>query len=423
MTILTSKYDLIVAGGGLSGTAAAIAASRGGASVLLIEQGGALGGAAINCLVNPFMPYWTNVGEGDKKHRFDLSRGIFEEITDGLKKLGAIKGITFHEEYLKFLLDRMTAEAGVKVLFHASLDSAEVTGRKITSVTAATKAGKLRFEADYFIDATGDADLSNLSGCSVRLGREKDNLCQPMTLCFRAANVDKEKYHLNSSAVNALYKEYQKNGKIKNPREDILIFDTLVDGVLHFNSTRIVRHNPVDPFDVSRAEAEAREQVYELFSFMKENAPGFENAQLLYSASAIGVRESRMVDGLHILNEAELKDCVKFPDSIAAGNYDIDIHNPEGSGTSHYYFPEGVYYTIPYSCLVPLGKDNLLTAGRCVSATHEAQASIRIMPICCCLGEAAGTAAAVAVKNHRSFPENDISEIQRILRSNGAFIG
>ena len=163
--------------------------------------------------------------------------------------------------------------------------------------------------------------------------------------------------------------------------------------------------------------------MFELFRFMKENIPGFENSEIAFSAPSIGVRESRMIDGLHVLTAEELKDCTIFPDAIAAGNYDIDIHNPEGSGTSHYYFPAGSYYTIPYRSLVPQGTDNLLVAGRCLSATHEAQASIRIMPICASTGEAAGVGAAVSHKSGTAVSEADIAEIQRILRKNGAFIG
>ena len=135
------------------------------------------------------------------------------------------------------------------------------------------------------------------------------------------------------------------------------------------------------------------------------------------------MRESRKIEGEYILTGNDLVSFVKFEDSIAAGNYDIDIHNPEGSGTSHYYFKDGEYYTIPHRCLVPKNSVNLLVAGRCVSATHEAQASIRIMPIVCCLGEAAGTAAAVAHKSGTGVKDANVSEIQTVLRANGAFIG
>ena len=130
-----------------------------------------------------------------------------------------------------------------------------------------------------------------------------------------------------------------------------------------------------------------------------------------------------MIDGEYVLSAEEMKDCVKYPDRIAAGNYDIDIHNPEGSGTSHYFFPQGQYYTIPYRSLIPKNAENLLVAGRCISATHEAQASIRILPIVCTLGEAAGTAAALALKANCNVKDVDISTLQKTLTDAGAFIG
>lgn len=224
------------------------------------------------------------------------------------------------------------------------------------------------------------------------------------------------------SKAQQLYKQYRQEGKIKNPREDLLLFETMQDGVIHVNSTRIVKRNPVDAWDRTRAEIEAREQVFELFSFLKENAEGFENSRLLSTAMEIGVRESRMIHGLYTLTAEDLKACTHFEDSIALGNYDIDIHNPSGTGTSHYLFPEGQYYTIPYRCLVPLNMRNLLVAGRCISVTHEAQASIRIMPIVCCLGQAAGVAAAVAVNEKADVRQIDVPKVQALLKKAGAVI-
>ena len=419
------SYNLIVVGGGFAGVAAAISAGRAGLSVLLIEKANCLGGAATNCLVNPFMPNHTPVEVNGEKTDIHLSQGLYKEI---LEELGHFKAATsgwapaFHEEYLKIVLNRMVLEAKVEILYHSYLSDVKKSGERIESVTVVNKSGKQEFFADTFIDATGDADLAVLSGCPHRLGREADGLCQPMTLCFRVGGVDLEKFKATRSTINSLYQEFQASGKIKNPRENVLIFHTLLDGVLHFNSTRIVKLNPVDAFDLTRAEIMAREQVLELFNFMKENIDGFQNSQLLITAAEIGVRESRMIDGDYILTGKDLVDCVKFDDTIAAGNYDIDIHNPEGSGTSHYYFPSGQYYTIPYRSLIPAGTDNLLVAGRCISADHEAQASIRIMPIVCTLGEAAGSAAALAVKAGGAVRKVNITELQNNLVKNGAFI-
>lgn len=194
----------------------------------------------------------------------------------------------------------------------------------------------------------------------------------------------------------------------------------MAQGVIHFNSTRIVKRNPTDPFDVSIAEAEARKQAYELFDFIKENSTYFENARLVSTAASIGVRESRMIDGEYLLNEDDILSCCDFPDSIACGNYCIDIHSPDGTGTTIKHIPEGKCYHIPYRCLIPKGSRNLIVAGRTISTTHVAQSAYRIMPIVCCIGEGAGTAAAVAIKDGCEVRSADIGKIHAILDKNGA---
>lgn len=160
----------------------------------------------------------------------------------------------------------------------------------------------------------------------------------------------------------------------------------------------------------------AREQVFELYRFLKNNIEGFERARVLSTAIQIGIRESRKIDGEYTLTAADLKALARFPDAIAAANYDMDIHNLEGSGTSHYFFGDGQWYEIPYRCLIPRHMDNLLAAGRCISSTHEAQASYRVMPYCAKLGQAAGTAIAVAVRNHTDVRNVDVKQVQVVKR-------
>lgn len=421
---MKTVYDIIVVGGGFSGVAAAITAARAGLLVLLVEKSNALGGAASVNLVNPFMPNGTRVDKNGEKEFFQLSQGVFDEIKNRLRDLGAIDqgGFVFHEEYLKLVLNRMVLEAGVEPLFQTRLVAVSRDGNRIDGVSLANKAGVEEFKANYYIDSTGDGDLAYLAGLPYQLGRDGDGYCQPMTLCFRLGNVDLDAYKESRKKINSLYHEWQEAGKIKNLRENVLIFHNLSHGVLHFNSTRIVKLNPVDPFDVTRAEIEAREQVFELYEFLKQNIDGFQNADILSTASEIGVRESRKFVGEYVLTEEDLKSCKVFEDSIALGNYDIDIHSPTGSGTSHYYFPEGQYYTIPYRVLIPKDMSNLLLAGRCVSTTHEAQASIRIMPIVACLGQAAGQAVAIANEAQLAVKDISIEALQESLKSQGVVL-
>lgn len=413
------KYDLAVIGGGFAGVAAALAAARGGANVLIVEKSNCLGGAAVNCLVNPFMSYWTEMDGA----RVDLSAGIFKEIHSRLEKRNAMSGEAFLEEELKYILNEMVLEANIDLLFHAYIFKAEKYEEHITSITVATISGEMKIEADYFIDATGDAQLAYLADYPTVLGREPDRLCQPMTLCFRLGNVDVERFYKSREKLRIEHQRSLEAGMLINPRENILVFKTPIKNVLHFNTTRVVKKNPTSPEEVTEAEILARRQVYEIYEFMKKHADGLEDSFLMMTAAEIGVRESRMIVGEYVLTEQDCKNCVKFEDAITACNYDIDIHNPEGAGTSHYYFPAGAYYTIPYRSLIPKGAENLLVVGRCISSDHGAQASYRIMPVVCCIGEAAGSAIGLLMKNKASVQKINVSELQSVLTKNGAYIG
>ena len=420
------KYDLIVVGGGFAGFGAAVAAAREGVKTLLIERTNALSGAANTGLVMPFMPYRSTIGHDDEGKPIyrNLSEGILKEIVDKLREAGRTNenGTRFDNEYLKLLMNRMAVEAGVELLFNATVCGAVREGNRIKSVTVVGRGQTLELEADYFIDATGDANLISMTGFPFRVGREGDNLCQPMTLCFRLAGVDVEEFFkIYRKEMQERYLEWQKAGKIRNPRENILPFHTLIDGVLHLNTTRVIKLDPTDMFDVTKAEIEAREQVFEMLEFFK-TFDCCKNAQVVSSACEIGTRESRMIEGEYVLTGKDLLALCRFDDSIALGNYDIDIHNPEGSGTSHHYFGQGEFYEIPYRSLIPKNSENLLVAGRCVSCDHEAQASIRIMPIVCTLGQAAGSAIAVAKQQNCGVKEIEIEKLQKILVDNGAAI-
>ena len=420
-------YDIIVCGGGFAGVSAAIAAGRKGAKVLLIDANNCLGGAAGESLVNPFMPYHTRK-DGEL---LLLSDGLFTEICEELKKLTcAFNGTeylpdgkvskTFNEEYLKIVLQRMALGAGVKLLFHTQVIGVKKEGRRITAVTVSNKSGIYDIGCSVVIDATGDADVAALAGNETVLGRETDHLCQTMTLCFRVSNIDIPRFDADRANMQAKYKKFREEGKIKNVREDVLVFRTTSDNILHFNSTRVVKYDPTNAEDVTEAELIAREQVAELFDFLKKNVDGCQNAVLVSTAMRIGVRESRMIRGDYVLTQDDLLECRVPDDTVSVCNYDIDIHNPEGSGTSHYYFPEGKYYGIPYRCLIAKDFRNLLAAGRCISSTHEAQASYRIMPTCCTLGQAAGVAASMAIGRDGDVRNIDYKLLRDTLRNDGA---
>lgn len=413
--MMNTHYDLIVLGGGITGACAAIAAGRQNLRVLLIEKGGCLGGAMVNMYVNPFMRYFT----GPFYNMKIINKGIFLELLQELKDMGGMASYnTFNEEYLKILLDRKTKDAGVSILYHAHFTDVSKNGDTLTEIAAETRMGRYSFTADAFIDASGDAMLAFKAECPFKVGREQDNACQPMTLCFRMGGVNIKKFRLHISKVQKLYREFQACGKIKNPRENILHFIHASDGVLHLNSTRVIGKSPLEPFDLSAAEAEAREQMFELFNFLKDYAPGCKKATLLSSAPEIGVRESRMIDGQYTITADDLLSCKEFKDSIAVGCYSVDIHSPDGSGTVIKKIPAGKYYHIPFSALLPQNVDNLLVAGRCISSTHEAQSAYRVLPIVANIGEAAGLAVALAKQTGVPLAEIPIQKLHTMLEQN-----
>ena len=421
-----NKFDLIVAGGGLSGVAAAVAAAREGLHVLIVEKNSNLGGAASNCLINPFMKYSLQKKDARGEVFYEqLNCGIFKEVVDRLRRAGALNesnmfNVAFNIEYMKMILEDLCEENGVDLLYQTTVTGADVRDGVVRSVRVFNKNGFSDLYAEYFLDCTGDGDLSVMAGAPFRLGREEDHLCQPMTLCFWVSNVDMEQFAKDRPLINGRYKEWQEQGKIKNPRENVLIFRHVAPGILHFNTTRVINRNPVDAFDLTAAQREARKQVFEMYGFLKENFPSFKDAVLLMSAPEIGVRESRMIDGDYVFCLDDILNYRKFEDSVACGCYEVDIHNPSGTGTHLIYLKKDNYYTIPLRCLLPRGMENLMVAGRCISSTHEAQSAYRILPIVCNIGEGAGCAVAIAHADKVRPRDISVEKLHAMLRKYGA---
>lgn len=408
---MDEMYDLIVAGGGVAGVAAAVSAAREGLRVLLAEQTGVTGGAMTNALVYPFMRYTL------RKSGRVLAAGLFAEMQERWKAYRDASWETY-----KLVFDDLLSEAGAEVLFHAQLFDVTAKDRQVTEISVATCAGKRSLRARMFIDATGDGELFYLAGCDCQLGRQEDGFCQPMTTCFRLGNVDIARFQAERPMLEERYRARQAEGKITNPRENILVFFGLGEGIVHFNTTRVIRHDPTDPAALSRAEMIARRQVWEMVKFLREESEAFSHCTLLSLANRIGVRESRKLKGVHILTAEELERGVYFPDTVALGNYGVDIHNPTGTGTTVHYLSDEAYYSIPYRSLLPKEYDNLLVAGRCLSATHEAQSAVRIMPTCVCMGQAAGIAAAVAAETGTALSGVDTDAVRRRLTERGAVL-
>jgi glycine/D-amino acid oxidase-like deaminating enzyme len=411
---LRAEHDVLVVGGGNAGCAAALAAARCGAKTLLVERYGFLGGTATASMVGPWMTFHS----GDDR----IVGGIAEEIVERLTERGASPGhirdasdyvatITpFDPEVHKALLFEMMREAGVELLLHAwFLDALTADAGRVSGARVATVAGPLELHGRITIDATADAHVAASAGVEVQQGDERGRV-QPASLMFRLSHVDlaetaayvsahpdqirtslapAERTAGALSAVAGLYELWQaaqERGDVHVPRE------------VTVNMTRVVGIDPLDPEDLTRAEVEARAQVTELVAFFRSSVPGFANARVAATATQIGIRESRRIVGEYTLTRDDVLSGRSFDDAVARSAYPIDIHNPAGSGTTTHRLPAGATYEIPYRCLVPRVVDGLLVAGRCISTTHEALASTRLTPTVMTLGQAAGTAAALAVR-------------------------
>jgi len=413
--------EVIVSGGGLAGLCAAVAAAQEGADTLLIERYGFLGGMATAGLINPFMPYYTG-GE-------QIIEGLFQQIIDRLDAAGGWSHRqdewardAFDPEIMKLVAQDMAEEAGVRLRLHTMVVDARSDNGHVGQVLLTSKSGLERAEATIFIDATGDGDLAAAAGAPYEQGRPEDGLSQPMTLMFRMAGVDEERMP-SRQLINALYDDAKAAGDVDNPRENVLWFYTTRPGEIHFNTTRVVKRDGTSAADLTLAELEARRQVKQMVNFLTNKVPGFADAYLSTTGTQIGVRESRRIRGEYVLTAEDVLGARKFADGIARGCYDIDIHNPSGTGTVIKRLPAGESYDIPYRCLCPRGFDNLLVAGRPISATHQAHSSVRIMSIAAAVGEAAGTAAAMCVVQGQSVTAVDVAELRERLRRRGANLG
>ena len=408
-------WDVLVVGGGPGGVPAAVAAARNGARVLLVEAYGFLGGMATNALVHPYMKY--NAGDTI------LTRGLFEEFVDILHADGAILDDRKHfdAEPMKRLLDRFVLDSGADMLLHARAVGVLKKGDSIGAVRVFHKGGIEDIAADVVIDSTGDGDIAAWAGAKVEVGRSEDHACQPMTTSFRMAGVDVKRIPARGE-INRLYDAAKARGDVTNPRENVLFFRSVHSDVIHFNTTRIVGKSALDGWSLTDAEIEGRRQIDDMVRFLKKHIAGFEKAYLMKSGSQIGIRESRRVMGRYVLTAEDVLDARHFEDGISCASYDIDIHNPAGTGTVIKRLKPGTYYTIPYRCLVPERVENLIVASRCISATHEAHSSLRVMPIVWGIGQAGGIAAAMCIKKRIAPKEVNAKELRKTLTDQKAFV-
>jgi hypothetical protein len=431
---LIADVDVGIVGGGSAGSTAAIAAARQGASVLLIDRLPFLGGTS-TAVLDTFYGFVTP-GERPRK----VVGGVADEIVADLRRLGPVverpntygagTGITYVPDHLKVVWEDAVAGSGSRVLLHAMLQEADVADGRVRSVLVATRGGLVRIRARVFIDASGDADLC----AAANLGYEIAGAVEPaqtLTTTFRMTNVDLERRRTVSKAdLHARMADAAASGDYDLPRRDGSDHVTPIDGVMATVMTRLASTRAgldghlvdvTDPWFLTEVELAGRRQVLDYVRFLRDRVPGYEDASLVGVGTQIGVRETRRVFGDARLTGDDVLAARQFDDQIGLCGAPIEDHHP-GSDTAWRYLPEGRAVGIPYRALVVRDAANVLVAGRCFSATHEAHAAVRSMAQCMAMGQAAGTAAAIAVGDGVDPREIDATALRDALRRDGAVV-
>ncbi|HLI91749.1 MAG TPA: FAD-dependent oxidoreductase [Ktedonobacteraceae bacterium] len=417
--------DVVVVGSGSAGTVAAIASARAGADTLLIERYGFLGGTS-TMVLDTFYGFYP---PGDDNRR--VVGGIPWEIVEKLvardmmlqrpSSYGAGTAVTYDPETLKVIWEEMALEAGVRLRLHTFCTDVVMEDRRITGLIVDGKSGLGLIQARVIVDASGDADICFHAGVPFQRAGE-DGPAQSLTTTFRMGNVNVEQaLAVKRPQLEALMKRANLSGQYRLPREEGSVHITPLPGVVATNMTRVAQVDATDPVQLTRAEVEGRRQALEYVRFLRTEIPGYERAYLINFSVQIGIRETRRVYGEYRLTREDVLSGRKFDDAIAQCGAPIEDHHP-GSNTRWEYIPGGATYDIPYRCLLPLDSENLLIAGRCLSATHDAHASVRSMGQCMAMGQAAGTAAALAVATGQTPRQLSIKDLQARLLAEGALL-
>lgn len=450
-------YDVVVVGGGSAGVAAAIASAKNGAKTLLLESGSVLGGDLLSGI--PIDGCINARGEW-------IVGGVAKELFEECKKWGGYVGsfsdrrslwvVTLDPEIMGFVIIGTLSRYKVSMLLYSYAENVVVENGVIKGIIVVNKNGRTIVSGDIIIDCTGDGDMAAAAGAPFEMGGPNGEL-QPVSMVFRMSNVDSEKllafvrdYPENFSlaehpiidrTIHECAKELYEQGfpkaflKAKGP----LLSSAIASGEMYpcamvamtptsikrkevsINSTRISGVNALKTEDLSSSLAILTEQVGLCVRFLNNKLPGFEDAILSGMAPRLGVRETRRIMGDYILNRDDVLNARKFEDGIAKGGHHLDVH---GSGTEQVLaeIKEGGSYDIPYGCLLPQNLKNVLVAGRCMSATREANGSARVMGTCMATGQAAGTSAAMSAATKKTLRQIDVQELRQVLKQQGAVL-
>jgi hypothetical protein len=423
----------------------AIAAAEDGLKVGLVESRSFVGGnMTIGLPVLGFL--------GQKGNQ--IIKGLPQKFIDCLKARNAASehrpcplhmGITLVEpEAVKTVGLEMLTAAGVDVILYTFCAGVVMDGNRLLGIITEGKAGREALLGKVTIDCTGDADVAFRAGVPCEKGNAEGGM-QPPTLMFCLAGVDTEKLRMSIANQSRTYltdfipaeyfgqnqqfivvglreliqKARQEQG-LQIPNERTIIITGLREGEAWLNMTRVKGVDGTEPRSLTFGEVEARRQIDDIFTYLRNYVPGFENSYFTKTAPFLGIRETRRIVGEYVMTQEDVLGCRKFDDAIAVASYPIDIHRPGDDGCTLIWC--GDCYDIPYRSLLPTRVENLLVAGRCISTTHEAMGAIRVMATCMAMGEAAGRAATLAVRHKVSPASVDVAELRRQLISHGAYL-
>lgn len=446
-----ADVDVVVCGGGPGGLPAAIAAARHGAKTLLIERYGFLGGLATAGLVAPIL--------GHTAHDSDqpIVMGLLKELTERMHALSGAPtwedtlskwGINFDAEAFKRVADVMTQEAGIQLLLHTIVTDVIVENGEIKAVIIENKSGRQAIACKLVIDATGDADIAYRAGAPTNKGRPFDGCTESMGSFMHIGGLPQMSEAQRQAAIERV-KKAMAAGELSFYNPNFLGTNDVHPDHSSPNMTRF-GGDSTNGEDMTRAELDIRREAWKLIAFIRAELPGCENAYLQATSPQVGPRESRQIVGEYMLTGDDVHNGAKFDDAIARGSWWIDIHCPLGNTypvhlcivecpqqeacpfwraqhdemyhRADLYPPQGDWYDIPYRSLLPLEIDNLLVSGRCIGATHEGMAGARVMGTCIAIGQAAGTAAALAVAQDIRPRDLDPQALRKALRQDGALV-
>ena len=414
------SYDVVVAGAGPAGICTAVAAARSGVNVALVERYGVLGGNLTAGYVGPILGM---VGKGTMRDEVMDLLGVPDNDMIGET------GVAHDMEKAKRVLAEFVARENIDVFLQTPIVDGILEDMSLKGLVVMTKEGMRIIEGKVTVDATGDGDVAHFAGAPVEKGRE-DGLMQPVTLEFTLEGVDESRaitcigdvddVKLNGERFLDYCARCAKQGLLPKNLAAVRLHPTIRPGQRQVNTTQYNGADATRVQDLFAAEVELRRQIEILVKFFRENLPGYEKCWCMASGDTLGVRETRRVQGEYVITAKELAAGKRFWDVVVhKAEFIVDIHNPAGAGQAEDKIQYVVPYDLPYRCFVPLKVENLLTAGRCISGTHRAHASYRVMSICMAMGEAAGTAAALCIKEGCTPRSLEVKKLQDVLTEKG----